>query len=162
VHYGNSSNEWAFVLFSAGELMSSECCFYRLLYMDSSTMRSFCFLKYFGKYPKEPEQKKKMWASWGGLIQEQIKKSSTVESQKIGRGEVVLWNSCLAKTSSLFFPPIPFYFFNEKDIWCRQWRWSIFSHSSVLCQELPFRVNIPSPVSASFSLQPQEGWVSAC
>lgn len=70
-----------------------------------------------------------------------FKKSSTVEglrqSQEIGRGEVVLWKSCLAKTSSLCFP-LYLFIFNEKDIWCRQWRWSIFSHSSALCQELPF------------------------
>lgn len=127
-----------FVLFSAGELMSSDCCFYRLLYMDPSAMRSSCFLKYFGKYPQEPGRKKKELASWGGLIQEHIKEKfncgrvKTKPRNRQGRGCAMQF--LFGKTSSLvFFPsfsPILF-IFNEKDIWCRQWRWSIFSHSSV-------------------------------
>lgn len=139
MHYGNSSNKWAFVLFSAGELMSSECCFYRLLYMDPSAMRSSCFLKYFGNSLKEPGRKKKEWARLGGLIQEQIEEKFSCERVttmpkherkiEIGRGEVVVYNACLAKTSSTFPPTL--FIFHEKDIWCRQWHWSIFSHSAV-------------------------------
>lgn len=87
------------------------------------------------KSQDEKRKSEQVGVDWSKSI---LKKSSTVEglrrSQEIGRGEVVLCNSCLAKTSCLvFFPsfsPILF-IFNEKDIWCRQWRWSIFSHSSV-------------------------------
>lgn len=157
-------------VFSAGELMSSNCCFYRLLYMDPSAMRSLCFLKYFGKYPQEPGRKKKEWASWGGLIQEHIKEKfncGRVKTKPRNRqGEVVLCNSCLAKTSCLVFFPLifPSYFlFLMKRTSGVGSGVGVFLATAVsLCQELPFRVNISCPLSVSFSLQPQEGWVSSC
>ncbi len=78
-------------------------------------------------------------ARLGGLIQEQIEEKFSCERVttmpkherkiEIGRGEVVLYNAYLAKTSSTFSPTT--FIFHEKDIWCRQWHWSIFSHSTV-------------------------------
>lgn len=152
MNYGNSSNEWAFVLFSVGELMSCECCFNHLLYMDPPTRQPWSHCVSWNTVAtiqkSQGENRKKEAVRETHTILGLIRNHSVREKDELkraGRGLVVF----------------PLYFLY------RMKRTSGFScgvgvflaTATSPRQELPYRVNISCPMSSSFCLQPQGGWV---